>query len=130
MDIRETIHQQLKQIVDNTAKATGAKADLVIDQGYPVTVNHVELTKKMLPSLRKVFGKDKVIDMGLIMGAEDFSYFAQQVPAFFFFLGVTPPGVDAKTAPINHSPLFYVDESNLINGVKAFVQLVEDYPSE
>lgn len=129
MGIRDMIHENLRQIVVNTAKAYGATADLVIHSGYPVTVNNPELTEKMLPSLRKVFGDEHVIDMGMITGAEDFSYYAQEVPGFFFFLGVTPHDVDAKTAPTNHSPLFYVDESNLINGVKAFVQLVNDYES-
>ena len=127
MGVRDIIHQNLHQVVENTAKASGATADLVIHAGYPVTVNNPELVEQMLPSLRKVFGDKKVVDMGMITGAEDFSYFAKEVPGFFFFMGVTPPEVNTKTAPTNHSPLFYVDESNLINGVKAFVQLVNDY---
>ena len=129
MGIRDMIHENLKQVVENTAKASGATADLVIHSGYPVTVNDPELTAQMLPSLKKIFGDDRVVDMGMITGAEDFSYYAQEVPGFFFFLGVTPHGVNAKTAPTNHSPLFYVEESNLINGVKAFIQLVNDYES-
>ncbi len=127
MGIRDIVHDNLRQIVENTAKASGATADLVIHSGYPVTVNDPDLVKKMLPSLRKVFGDNRVVDMGQITGAEDFSFFAQEVPGFFFFMGVTPQDTDAKTAPTNHSPLFYVEESNLINGVKAFVQLVNDY---
>jgi len=127
MGIRDVIHQNLQQVVENIAKASGATADLVIHPGYPVTVNNPELVEQMLPSLRSVFGDEKVVDMGMITGAEDFSYFAQEVPGFFFFMGVTPAKVNAKTAPTNHSPLFYVDESNLINGVKAFIQLVKDY---
>lgn len=127
MGIREIVHENLKQVVENTAKASGATADLVIQSGYPVTVNNPELVEQMLPSLRKVFGDNRVVDMGQITGAEDFSFFAEEVPGFFFFMGVTPQDVDAKTAPTNHSPLFYVEESNLINGVKAFVQLVNDY---
>jgi amidohydrolase len=127
MGIRDIIHENLKQVVENTAKATGATAELVIHSGYPVTVNNPELTTQMLPSLKKIFGEQRVIDMGMITGAEDFSYYAQEVPGFFFFLGVTPQEINAKTAPTNHSPLFYVEESNLINGVKSFVQLVNDY---
>jgi amidohydrolase len=127
MGIRDIVHANLKQIVDNTAKAYGATADLVIHSGYPVTVNNPELVEKSLPSLRKVFGDDKVVDMGQITGAEDFSFYAQEVPGFFFFMGVTPKEINARTAPTNHSPLFYVEEANLINGVKAFVQLVNDY---
>jgi len=127
MGIRDIVHDNLKQVVENTAKASGATAELVIHSGYPVTVNNPELVDQMLPSLRKVFGDNRVVDMGQITGAEDFSFFANEVPGFFFFMGVTPNGVDAKSAPTNHSPLFYVEESNLINGVKAFVQLVNDY---
>lgn len=126
MGIRDIIHKNLQQVVENTAKASGATADLVIHHGYPVTVNDPELTEKMMPSLEKVFGK-KMVDTGLITGAEDFSYFAQEVPGLFVFLGVTPHDVDAKTAPSNHSPLFYVDESALIKGVETFIQLVNDY---
>lgn len=127
MGIRDIVHENLEQIVENTAKASGARAELVIHKGYPVTVNNPELTEQMLPSLKKVFGDSNVMDMGQITGAEDFSFFAQEVPGFFFFMGVTPHEIDAKSAPTNHSPLFFVEESNLINGVKAFVQLVTDY---
>jgi amidohydrolase len=58
-------------------------------------------------------------------GAEDFSFYAQQVPGLFFFLGVNAPGND--DSPSNHSPYFYVDDSALTNGVRAFVNLVEDF---
>ena len=61
-------------------------------------------------------------------GAEDFSFFAQQVPGLFFFLGVNPPGVE--DSPTNHSPYFYVDDSALDEGVKAFVYLIDDYPTK
>ncbi len=127
MGIRDVIHQNLRQIIENTAKAMGVTVDFKIHEGYPVTVNDPALTKQMLPSLKKLFGEQQVVETPLITGAEDFSFFAQEIPGFFFFIGVTPHDVDAKTAPTNHSPLFYVDESNLINGVKAFVQLVNDY---
>jgi amidohydrolase len=58
-------------------------------------------------------------------GAEDFSFFAQQVPGLFFYLGVNPPGVEES--PTNHSPYFYIDDDALDNGVKAFVNLVDDF---
>jgi amidohydrolase len=127
MGIRDITHSNLRQIVENTAKAYGATTELKINNGYPVTVNDPELTLKMLPSLRKIVGEKQVVDMGQITGAEDFSYYAQEVPGFFFFMGVTPRDIDYKTAPSNHSPLFFVEESNLINGVRSFVQLVNDY---
>ncbi len=125
--IRRQIHEEIKHTAEKIAEANHATADVNINIWYPVTVNDPALTEKMKPSLEKVFGSGQVIDPGLITGAEDFSFFAREVPGMYFFMGVTPPEKDAKTAPTNHSPKFYVDESALQNGVKAFVQLVEDY---
>ena len=127
MGIRNDIHGQLGHIINHVAKANGAEVEFKINEGYPVTVNDPELTEKMRPTLQKVFGENNIVDPGLITGAEDFSYFANEVPGLFFFLGVTPQGQDARMAPSNHSPKFYVDEPALLNGVKAFIQLVQDY---
>ncbi len=127
MDIRDDIHRDLARIINHVAQANEADVEFKINEGYPVTVNDPELAIKMLPSLYKVFGEENVVDPGLITGAEDFSYFANEVPGMFFFLGITPADQDASTAPSNHSPHFYVDEPALLNGVKAFVQLVQDY---
>ena len=63
----------------------------------------------------------------LQMGAEDFAYFAQQVPAMFFFVGATSAGIDPATAPSNHSPLFKLDESSLDLGLRAMLQVTLDY---
>lgn len=127
MNIRDDIHQQLENIITHVAAANEATVEFKINEGYPVTVNDPTLGERMLPSIQRVFGADHVVDPGLITGAEDFSFLANEVPGFYFFMGVTPQGQDAKNAPTNHSPLFYVDETALLNGVKAFVQLVQDY---
>jgi len=125
--IRAQIHDEITLTAEKIAEANHATAEVNIRTWYPVTVNDPELTKRMKPSLEKVFGPGKVVDPGLITGAEDFSFFAREVPGMYFFMGVTPPDRDHKTAPTNHSPKFYVDESALQNGVRAFVQLVQDY---
>lgn len=127
MQIRDDIHQHLGHIVTHVAEANGADVDFKINHGYPVTTNQPALGEKMLPTLHQVFGKQMVIDPGLITGAEDFSYFANETPGMYFFMGVTPPSQDHKTAPSNHSPKFYVDESALIKGVEVFVALVQNY---
>ena len=88
--------------------------------GYPVTRNDEALTQRMLPTLRRVVGVDNV-RLGPLTGtAEDFSFFQQEVPGMFFFLGVTP-------VAINHSPLFYADESALPVGVRVMTNLALDY---
>ena len=81
----------------------------------------------MLPSLKAAAGADNVVEPPLQMGAEDFSYFAQQAPAMFFFVGATAPGIDPATAPSNHSPLFKLDESSLDLGLRALLQVTLDY---
>ncbi len=127
MDTRDDIHHSLNHIINHVALANEATVEFKINEGYPVTVNNPELAVKMLPTLHKVFGEQNVVDPGLITGAEDFSYFANTVPGLFFFLGITPTDQDASQVPSNHSPHFKVDEAALLNGVKALVQLVQDY---
>ncbi|WP_442792604.1 amidohydrolase [Pseudoalteromonas sp. T1lg10] len=126
-DMRADIKKRLQHTAELTAQAAGAKAEVHIDHGYPVTVNNPELTAKMMPTLEQAAGKDNVIITDLITGAEDFSYYALETPGMFFFLGITPADQNAKTAPSNHSPHFYIDEQGLPLGVKALTNLVFDY---
>jgi amidohydrolase len=81
----------------------------------------------MLPSLEAAAGKDNVIESEWTTGAEDFSYFGEKAPAFFFFLGGMKKGQDPRTTPAHHTPDFYIDDSQLDVGVKAFCNIVFDY---
>src|SRR3546814_1180147 len=67
----------------------------------------------MLPSLQAAIGADNVYQPPLQMGAEDFAYYAKQVPSMFFFVGATAKGIDPAQAQSNHSPEFMLDESAL-----------------
>ncbi len=127
MGNRAQIFKNLKTTAEMTAKATGAEAHVHIDEGYPVTINNIDLTRKMLPTIERVAGKDKVHVNDLVTGAEDFSFFALEVPGLFVFLGVTPEGEDAKNAPSNHSPFFYADEESLRTGTELYVNWALDY---
>ena len=126
-EMRADIKKRLAKTAEMVAESGGAEAHVHIDHGYPVTVNDIELTKKMTPTLAGVVGKENLITTPLITGAEDFSYYALETPGMFFFLGVTPKGQDAVTAPSNHSPHFFADEKALQLGVNAMTQLVVDY---
>ena len=81
----------------------------------------------VLPSLEKAVGASNVVEMDLTMGAEDFSFYANEVPGFFFFVGATPVGQDALKAPSNHSPEFFLDEQALKVGTRAMLQVALDY---
>lgn len=130
MGNRAAIFEQLKTTAEMTAKATGADAHVHIDEGYPVTINDIELTRKMLPTMQRVAGADKVKVNALVTGAEDFSYYALETPGLFVFLGITPEGQDPITAPSNHSPFFYADEAALKTGTELYVNWVLDYPNQ
>ncbi|MCW0413864.1 N-acetylcysteine deacetylase [Xanthomonas sacchari] len=127
--MRQQIFADLKTVAEHTAAAHGAKAEAhVPDQdGNPATVNDPALTARMLPSLRAVVGAGNVYEPPLQMGAEDFSFYAQQVPSMFFFVGATGPGIDPATAPSNHSPQFLLDETALDVGLRAMLQVTLDY---
>ena len=102
----------------------------VIKVSHAVTVNHPALTMRMAPSLEKVVGADNVVEMDLTMGAEDFSYYANEVPGFFYFVGATPPDQDPLKAPSNHSPEFFLDEQALKVGTRTMLQVALDYLHE
>ncbi len=128
-DVRKSIHARIRAIATGYAEAAGATATVDIGRGttYPVTVNDPALTERMLPTLRRAAGADNVRVGPLVGTAEDFSYFQQKVPGLFVFLGVTPRDQDYTTAPQNHSPLFFADESALPVGVKVMTNLALDY---
>nr|WP_235832192.1 amidohydrolase [Aquirufa rosea] len=124
---RKLVHQRITDIATNIAKSGGAVADVHIGTGYPATVNDEKLVDKMLPTLIQLNGSDKVLLKPAHTGAEDFSYFQEKVPGFFFFLGGRP--LDKLHLPVasHHTPDFQIDESGFQLGVKALSHLVVDY---
>lgn len=126
-DMRKDIHQRIEKTATSIAESANAKAEVVIDTGYPVTVNDIDLTAKMLPTLERTTGGEPVITPDLKTTAEDFSFFANDVPGMLIFLGAVEDGVDPATGPANHSPFYTVHEPNMQTGVKAYVNLTMDY---
>ena len=127
--IRDKIFFEMRNIAESTAKMAGATVEVFLPYGqsYPVTYNDEDLTKRVLPSLRKIVGEEMVYRSERTTGAEDFSFFSQEVPGFYFFLGVNKPDADPLTTPGNHSPFFYVDDGALPIGVKALSHLTIEY---
>jgi amidohydrolase len=125
--IREDIHARVRQTASSLAAASGAAAEVHVHRGYPVTVNNPGLVSATLPSLRRAAGENRVFQVPRLMPAEDFSYFANEVPGFYFYLGATPEGVDPASAPTNHSPHFDVDESTLRVGLEALATVAIDF---
>ena len=126
-DMQKKIHEDIRRSVTNIAAASGAVAEVTIEEGYPVTLNNPELTRKMIGSLYKAAGEDNVMVTVASTGAEDFSFFAQKVPALYYFVGGKPLNKTAEEAAPHHTPDFFIDESGMITGMKALSQLTVDY---
>jgi len=125
--MQRIIHEKIILTASKIAESAGATAETEIDKKTLVTYNEPALTKKMIPSFIKAAGVDNVVETEAVTGAEDFSFFAEKVPSLFFFIGGMEKGKDAKKAFPHHTPDFYIDESGMKTGIKAFCHLVLDY---
>ncbi len=123
--LRDRIVASVRQISSQVAAAFGAQAEVTIPLSisYPVTVNDPALTARLLPTLQRVAGEDQVILVPADTGAEDFSFFANQVPGFYFTLGARPATTPIEKAADHHTPDFYLDESGFALGVEAMAAL-------
>ncbi|MEP7269128.1 MAG: amidohydrolase [Saprospiraceae bacterium] len=126
-DMQKIIHEKIKLTASKIAESMGAEAEINIGTGYPVTYNNPELTQQMLPTVQRVAGEKNVHNIKAMTGAEDFSFFAEKVPALFLFVGGMPAGNDPKMAPSHHTPDFYVEDSGMKTGIRTLCNLALDY---
>jgi amidohydrolase len=126
-EMQKDVHEKIRRTAINIAESAGATAEVNIETKTEVTYNTPELVKKTLASLEKAAGKGNVVENEWTTGAEDFSFFRAKAPAFFFFVGGMPKGKDPKTAAAHHTPDFFIDDSRLDVGVKAFCNIVFDF---
>ena len=124
------VFNRFRTLAEKTAEASGATAivELPYSMHYPVTFNNVSLTSLMIPSLIKTVGSENVKLITPETGAEDFSYFAQEVPGLYFFIGGCAKGNDVNNVAPHHTSEFIIDDSSLKTGVSVFCNLVFDYP--
>jgi amidohydrolase len=126
--MKKQMVENVARITEKTAEASGATAKFELDAySNPVVMNDPKLSARVLPVLRRVVGETKVKEIPLITGSEDFAYFANEVPSFFYMVGVSPTEQDLKTVPENHSPLFYIDEKAIPIATRALLELTVDY---
>jgi len=125
--VQDDVHARIHRTAEGIAESAGATAEVEIRRLYPVTYNDPALTGVAIASLKRVVGEAGLVQIPPLMVAEDFSFFAQQAPGFYFMLGVNAPGVGYGEAASNHSPYFYVNEDALQIGVRALATLAVDY---
>lgn len=126
-EMQKDVHERIRRTATKIAESMGATAEVTIESKTPVTYNTPDLVKKMLPSLEKAAGKENVLDSNWVTGAEDFAFFREKAPAFYFFVGGMPKGADPSKVAAHHTPDFFIDDSRLDVGIKAFCNIVFDY---
>jgi len=127
--MRQNLHNRFREIVSHTAASNGAIAEIQLPYSayYPVTFNDPDLTAQMLPTLNRTAGEDNVELIDAITGAEDFSYFAREVPGLYMFIGGKPLDLPADVSVSHHTPDFYIDEAGMKLGVRTLLNLTLDY---
>jgi amidohydrolase len=128
-DMRELIHRRVREIATGVAQSMGASAEVHIpwSSSYPITHNDPDLAAAMRPVLEAVAGPDGVEVVKPITGAEDFSFFANEVPGLYISLGGKPPGTPDAEVAAHHTPDFYIDESGFDVGVRAMAAMAWQY---
>lgn len=124
-DMRKMIIKRMKEMASTIAKAYGGEAEVVFESFTDITYNDPDLVAQMLPSIKKTAGDNNVVYTKATTGGEDFSYFQNHVPGFYFFLGGKTKG-NTQAFP-HHTPDFKIDDSGLLLGVETFVQMTFDY---
>ncbi len=122
--VQDTIEQRMRDIFAGITSAAHATYTLEFDRSHPVTVNDPALTDQLVPSLARLVGRDNIRRVPPETGAEDFSYFANVVPGFYFQLGVVPAG---KVSGGHHTPTFYAASDAVPIGMRLMSTLVLDY---
>ena len=112
---RAQAHIKIEQMAKSIAQAAGGDCEVFINKGYPFLVNDDELTNRCFKHAKEYLGEENVVELDLRMTAEDFAYFAQELPSCFYRLGVGNQklGITSNL----HTPTFNVDESSLETGM-------------
>ena len=122
--VRADVERRMREILDGIARAFGGSFELDYRQNAPATVNDPELAAWARPVLARAVGEGNVIASPPTMGGEDFAYFANEVPGFYFRLGTLAPGT---TSGGLHTPDFRADDAAVPVGIKAMARLVAEY---
>jgi amidohydrolase len=118
-EVRALVERRIGEVVAGVAQMTGAKIDLKIKRGYPVTVNHPAQTELATDIAKEVSGANNVLETPPLMGAEDFSYMLEARPGAFIFCG------NGDSAGLHH-PAYNFNDEAILYGTSYWIKLVEN----
>jgi amidohydrolase len=123
-EIRDLVERRMHEILEGITTAGGGSYELIYDRITPSTFNDVALTERMAPTVEGVVGAENVVITDPTMGGEDFAYFANEIPGFFYWLGTTRPGT---TSGGLHTPTYRGDDEAVVVGMRVMSNLIADY---
>lgn len=123
-DVQDQVERRIDEILAGLTSAAGARYDFNYERVTPFVNNDPELAAGIRDALDDALGAGNVIDARPVMVAEDFAFFARQVPSFYFRLGVVAPGTVSGGL---HTPDFRADDSAIEPGVRAMTAMVLSY---
>lgn len=123
-EVRDMIERRMGEILDGVTRAGGGSYELVYDRVTPATINDPALTARVVPGLKKTVGESNLREIKPTMGGEDFAFFSQQIPGFYFRLGTTEPGGESGGL---HTPTFKGMDESVPVGIKALANVVLEY---
>ncbi|MEA2563040.1 MAG: hypothetical protein QOH06_4544 [Acidobacteriota bacterium] len=126
-EIRAQVERRMNEILDGITRAGGGSYELEYKKNAPATVNDPALSQTSAALLARSVGAENVKVVEPSMGGEDFAYFANEIPGFYFRLGVVAPGT---TSGGLHTPTFRADDSAVAVGMKAMSRLLVDWLSQ
>ena len=124
--VRAKMAERIERVLRGVCESSGATYTFDYLWRYPVTSNDAEQTRYVRALAERVAGPERVAEIPRVMGAEDFSFFAERVPACFYSLG-SNGGPDSSWP--HHHARFNIDESALETGVRMMTALALDAPA-
>ena len=125
--MQKDIQKRIRLTATKIAEASGANAAVTFSNKTMVVYNDPSLTSLVSGSFAKAAGAQNVQLMNADTGGEDFSFFQEKVPGYFFFVGACPPDIDPAKAPSHHTPDFLIDERGMLTGLRAMLNVTLDY---
>jgi amidohydrolase len=123
-ETQDLVERRMREIFGGITAAGGGSYELTYERGIPVTVNDVALAERVVGSLERAVGAGNVERLDPATVAEDFAYFANEIPGFYYRLGTLKPGT---TSGNHHTPTFQADDSAIPVGITAMAYLVWEY---
>ena len=80
-------HELMRRIIEHTASAFGAEADIDVQVGYPALYNHAAETDFVRSAAGEYVGTDRVVELERWYASEDFAWYLKELPGTFYRIG-------------------------------------------